>query len=221
MTSPWQLFATWGFLDGIGSGAGAVGIATAIANRWFAARNGLVMGLLFAANAAGQLVFLPLLALIASHFGWQGVSMRLGSNRERLRHAGPAGVGSRSTRRAQVGVLESEAAGPSPKLRCARRLSITTPPRAPRCSVLRAQQRVIELADRFNRFLQLVVIAQPAPHLVDLLAPQAELARAPAGIADRQNPQRVSATAGADRTAAAVTHRPLDQRTAQHFPGHR
>ena len=75
MTSPWHLFVTWGLLVGIGSGAGAVGIATAVANRWFAERNGLAMGLLFAANAAGQLVFLPFLALIASHFGWQGVSI--------------------------------------------------------------------------------------------------------------------------------------------------
>jgi len=75
ITSPWHLFVTWGLLVGMGSGAGAVGIATAVANRWFAERNGLAMGLLFAANAAGQLVFLPLLALIASHFGWQGVSI--------------------------------------------------------------------------------------------------------------------------------------------------
>ena len=75
MTSPWHLFVTWGLLVGIGSGAGAVGIATAVANRWFAKRNGLAMGLLFAANAARQLVFLPLLALIASQFGWQGVSI--------------------------------------------------------------------------------------------------------------------------------------------------
>jgi MFS family permease len=75
ITSPWHLFVTWGVLVGIGSGAGAVGIATAVANRWFAERNGLAMGLLFAANAAGQLVFLPLLALIASHFGWRGVSI--------------------------------------------------------------------------------------------------------------------------------------------------
>ena len=75
ITSPWHLFVTWGLLVGMGSGAGAVGIATAVANRWFSERNGLAMGLLFAANAAGQLVFLPLLALIASHFGWRGVSV--------------------------------------------------------------------------------------------------------------------------------------------------
>ena len=75
MTSPWHLFLTWGLMIGIGSGAGAVGIAAAVANRWFVERNGLAMGLLFSAAAAGQLVFLPLLALVAEHFGWQGVSI--------------------------------------------------------------------------------------------------------------------------------------------------
>jgi MFS family permease len=75
MTSPWHLFLTWGLMVGIGSGAGAVGIAATVANRWFVERNGLAMGLLFSAAAAGQLVFLPLLALVAEHFGWQGVSI--------------------------------------------------------------------------------------------------------------------------------------------------
>jgi MFS family permease len=75
MTAPWQLFLTWGLMVGIGSGAGAVGMAAAVANRWFAKRNGLAMGLLTAANAAGQLVFLPLLAMLAQRYGWQGVSV--------------------------------------------------------------------------------------------------------------------------------------------------
>jgi MFS family permease len=75
MTAPWQLFLTWGLMVGIGAGAGAVGIAAAVANRWFAARNGLAMGLLSAANAAGQLIFLPLLALLAERYGWQGVAI--------------------------------------------------------------------------------------------------------------------------------------------------
>jgi MFS family permease len=55
----WQLYLTW---------AGMVGLATAIANRWFVHRRGLVVGLLTASNASGQLVFLPLLAsLVVSH----------------------------------------------------------------------------------------------------------------------------------------------------------
>jgi MFS family permease len=75
MTTPWELFVTWGLMVGIGSGAGAVGMAAAISNRWFARRTGLAMGLLTAANAAGQLVFLPLLAWLAERFGWQGVAI--------------------------------------------------------------------------------------------------------------------------------------------------
>jgi MFS family permease len=75
MTTPWQLFLTWGLMVGVGSGAGAVGMAAAVANRWFVARNGLAMGLLTAANAAGQLIFLPVLAMLAGHYGWRGVSV--------------------------------------------------------------------------------------------------------------------------------------------------
>jgi MFS family permease len=75
MTAPWQLYLTWGLMVGIGSGAGAMGAAAAIANRWFARRNGFAMGMLTAANAAGQLVFLPLLAMLAQRYGWQGVSI--------------------------------------------------------------------------------------------------------------------------------------------------
>ena len=75
MTTPWQLFLTWGLLVGIGSGAGAIGMAAAVANRWFVRRNGLAMGLLTAANAAGQLILLPLLAMLAQRYGWRGVSV--------------------------------------------------------------------------------------------------------------------------------------------------
>ena len=77
MNAPWQLFLTWGLMVGIGSGAGAVGFAGAVANRWFVERAGLAMGLLTSANAAGQLIFLPLLALLVQRFGWQGVSVAL------------------------------------------------------------------------------------------------------------------------------------------------
>ena len=77
MTRPWELFLTWGLMVGIGSGAGAVGFAGAVANRWFIHRAGLAMGLLTSANAAGQLIFLPVLALLAQHYGWQSVSIVL------------------------------------------------------------------------------------------------------------------------------------------------
>jgi predicted MFS family arabinose efflux permease len=75
MTEPWQLFVTWGLMIGLGCGAGAVSIGAAVANRWFAERNGLAMGLLFAATAGGQVIFLPFLALLADRFGWQAVAL--------------------------------------------------------------------------------------------------------------------------------------------------
>ena len=75
MNAPWQLFLTWGLMVGIGSGAGTVGIAGMVANRWFAKHTGFAMGLLTSANAAGQLLFLPLLAYGAQHFGWRGVAI--------------------------------------------------------------------------------------------------------------------------------------------------
>jgi hypothetical protein len=40
---------------GIGSGAGAFGIAAAVANRWFEKRNGLAMGLLRQRTRRGNL----------------------------------------------------------------------------------------------------------------------------------------------------------------------
>jgi predicted MFS family arabinose efflux permease len=73
VTQIWQLYMTWGVLVGLGSGAGMVGLATAIANRWFVQRRGLVVGLLTASNASGQLIFLPLLASLAEHLGWHSV----------------------------------------------------------------------------------------------------------------------------------------------------
>src|SRR6202012_73971 len=73
VTEIWQLYLTWGVLVGLGSGAGMVGLATAIANRWFVQRRGLVVGLLTASNASGQLIFLPLLASLVERLGWQSV----------------------------------------------------------------------------------------------------------------------------------------------------
>ncbi len=75
MTAPWQFFLTWGLMVGIGSSAGAMGISAALANRWFFKRAEFAMGLLFAATAAGQLVFLPLLAMLAQRYGWLGATV--------------------------------------------------------------------------------------------------------------------------------------------------
>lgn len=75
MTEPWQLFLTWGVMVGIGSAAGSIGLATAVANRWFHTNRGLAVGLLTAANAMGQLIFLPALAALANKYGWEGIAV--------------------------------------------------------------------------------------------------------------------------------------------------
>ena len=68
MTALWQLFALWGLLLGIGSGMTALVMGATVAIRWFDRRRGLVLGLLTASSATGQLIFLPLAsALIVRH----------------------------------------------------------------------------------------------------------------------------------------------------------
>ncbi|NEB78332.1 MFS transporter [Streptomyces sp. SID14478] len=71
MTAAWQLVMYWGVLVGLGSGSMALAFAATVTNRWFVARRGLVTGLLTAAGASGQLVFLPLLAWIVDRHGWR------------------------------------------------------------------------------------------------------------------------------------------------------
>ncbi|MFK0190218.1 MFS transporter [Kitasatospora sp. NPDC090308] len=71
MTHPWQLVLCWGVLVGLGSGSMAGAFATTISGRWFEARQGLVTGVLTAAGAAGNLVFMPLLAALVEHQGWR------------------------------------------------------------------------------------------------------------------------------------------------------
>src|SRR5437764_8914586 len=71
MTEVWQLVALWGVVIGIGTGMTALVLGATIATRWFAARRGLVVGIMTASVATGQLVFLPLLASLTERFGWR------------------------------------------------------------------------------------------------------------------------------------------------------
>ena len=75
MTQPWQLVLLWGVVVGTGSGATALVLGATVAARWFAVRRGLVMGVLTASTATGQLVFLPFLASLAVNHGWRMVSL--------------------------------------------------------------------------------------------------------------------------------------------------
>ena len=75
MTEPWQFVLSWGVAVGLGSGSMALAFSATVANRWFAARRGLVTGLLTAAGASGQLVFLPLLSWIVDRHDWRPAAL--------------------------------------------------------------------------------------------------------------------------------------------------
>ncbi|MFG2145223.1 MFS transporter [Streptomyces sp. NPDC048696] len=71
MHSAWQLMLYWGLLVGLGSGSMALAFAATVTNRWFTVRRGLVTGILTAASASGQLIFLPVLSWLVEHHGWR------------------------------------------------------------------------------------------------------------------------------------------------------
>jgi predicted MFS family arabinose efflux permease len=75
MRAPWQLVLLWGVVVGAGTGMTALVLGATIVNRWFTARRGLVMGILTASTATGQLVFLPFLAAIVEHHGWRTATL--------------------------------------------------------------------------------------------------------------------------------------------------
>jgi sugar phosphate permease len=75
MSEAWQLYACWGVLVGLATGATASVLGATIAQRWFVARRGLVVGVLTASAATGQLVFLPVMAAGVEADGWRPVAL--------------------------------------------------------------------------------------------------------------------------------------------------
>lgn len=75
MTASWQLVLLWGVLVGLGTGAISMGFVATVSTRWFVARRGLVTGILTAASATGQLIFLPVVAHITDAYGWRWASI--------------------------------------------------------------------------------------------------------------------------------------------------
>ena len=71
MTQIWQLILLWGFVVGFGTGMTALVLGATVAARWFNANRGLVVGILTASAATGQLVFLPALASMTERYGWR------------------------------------------------------------------------------------------------------------------------------------------------------
>lgn len=72
--SPLQFILARGLLVGIGTGMTSLSLAATVVNRWFTQRRGLVMGLLTASNATGQLIFLPTIASIGEGQGWRSAT---------------------------------------------------------------------------------------------------------------------------------------------------
>jgi sugar phosphate permease len=77
MQQAWQFVLLWGVLVGAGTGITANVLAVTVATRWFAAKRGLVTGMLTSAAAAGQLLFLPALAELTASHGWRWMSLTL------------------------------------------------------------------------------------------------------------------------------------------------
>ena len=66
----WELVALWGIIVGIGTGMVALVLGATIATRWFVERRGLVVGMLTASSATGQLI-LPTIAKLTQDHGWR------------------------------------------------------------------------------------------------------------------------------------------------------
>ncbi|MEV4779788.1 MFS transporter [Burkholderia sp. LMU1-1-1.1] len=71
MTQFWHLVLFWGIMLGIGSGMTALVLSAIVSTRWFDSHRGLVVGMLTASSATGQLVFLPIGAWLIERFGWR------------------------------------------------------------------------------------------------------------------------------------------------------
>jgi MFS family permease len=71
MGALWQLDLLWGVVVGAATGCLSSPLVALVSERWFVHRRGLVTGLLSAAYATGQLVFLPFLAYLAREVDWR------------------------------------------------------------------------------------------------------------------------------------------------------
>jgi MFS family permease len=79
VSDSWQVLLTWGLMVGVGTGSMALVFAATVTDRWFVEKRGLVSGILTAAGATGQLIFLPFLAILVSGPGWRAAALLVAS----------------------------------------------------------------------------------------------------------------------------------------------
>jgi sugar phosphate permease len=72
----WQLIILWGIVLGIATGV-TPALGASIASRWFVNRRGLAIGIMTNANAAGQVVYLPLLMAVIVAIGWRSALLAM------------------------------------------------------------------------------------------------------------------------------------------------
>ena len=73
----WQLVLLFGLLSGFGAGLVSSSLGPVVANRWFLRGRGLAVGVFGASSSAGQLVFFPLLTVIAVAAGWREAAVAM------------------------------------------------------------------------------------------------------------------------------------------------
>ena len=77
-SADWQLFAFYGGLLGLGSGAIAMPMVSAAVAHYFSTNQGLASGIGFSGATGGQLIALPALGLLVTALGWRGTYVSLG-----------------------------------------------------------------------------------------------------------------------------------------------
>lgn len=71
MQQAWQLMIIWGFIIGLGASLFLTVLSPFVANHWFEKKRGLALGILTASTATGQLVLLPILAMMIENYSWR------------------------------------------------------------------------------------------------------------------------------------------------------
>lgn len=71
MNQSWQLIVVWGGIIGLGASLFLTVLSPYVANHWFVKSRGLAVGILTASTATGQLILLPVLAMIIEHYSWR------------------------------------------------------------------------------------------------------------------------------------------------------